>query len=112
MYSNNIQRIQDRYVGFLQIYTTHGVDEYPLKEEEIADIISHIRKYSIKGSCLDDSGNAVAGMYKLPCRIGDLDRFSDKFHPLVWAYKRSEIITSCIIVLYNEVLHEKLSKSN
>ena len=111
MYSNNIQRTQGRYVGFLQIYTTYGVDEFPLKDEEIRDVLQSIITNAIRGKYLtpDDS---IAGMYRILCNLGDLGKLSDRFHPLVWAYKRSEITTSCVVILYNEVLYEKLSKSN
>ena len=111
MYSNNIQRIQGRYVGFLQVFTTYGVDEFPLKDEEIRDVLHSITTNAIRGKYLtpDDS---IAGMYRILCNLRDLDKLSDRFHPLIWAYKRSEITTSCVVILYNEVLHEKLSKSN
>lgn len=111
MYSNNIQRIQGRYVGFLQVFTTYGVDEFPLKDEEIRDVLHSITTNAIRGKYLtpDDS---IAGIYRILCNLGDLDKLSDRFHPLIWAYKRSEITTSCVVILYNEVLHEKLSKSN
>lgn len=111
MYSNNIQRIQGRYVGFLQVFTTYGVDEFPLKDEEIRDVLHSITTNAIRGKYLtpDDS---IAGMYRILCNLRDLDKLSDRFHPLIWAYKRSEITTSCVVILYNEVLHEKLSKSS
>lgn len=111
MYSNNIQRIQGKYVGFLQVFTTYGVDEFPLKDVEIRDVLHSITTNAIRGKYLtpDDS---IAGMYRILCNLGDLDKLSDRFHPLIWAYKRSEITTSCVVILYNEVLHEKLSKSS
>ena len=109
---NNLQRINGRYVGFLQIFTTYGVDEFPLKEDEICDVLNSIIKYGIKGRYLDELRDSPAGMFNISCPIGDLDRFSEKFHTLVWAYKASEITTSCHIILYNEVLNEKFSKSN
>ena len=109
---NNLQRTNGRYVGFLQIFTTYGVDEFPLKEDEICDVLNSIIKYGIKGRYLDELRDSPAGMFNISCPIGDLDRFSEKFHTLVWAYKASEITTSCHIILYNEVLNEKFSKSN
>lgn len=109
---NNLQRINGRYVGFLQIFTTYGVDEFPLKEDEICDVLNNIVRLNFRGKYLDDSKIYPAGMFNISCPIGDLDRFSEKFHTLVWAYKASEITTSCHIILYNEVLNEKFSKSN
>lgn len=109
---NNLQRINGRYVGFLKIFTTYGVDEFPLKSEELDDVLNSIVKFSIKGKYLDDSKIYPAGMFNISCPIGDLDKLSEKFHPLVWAYKASEITTSCHIILYNEVLNEKFSKSS
>lgn len=109
---NNLQRIGGRYVGFLKIFTTYGVDEFPLKNEELDDVLNSIVKFSIKGKYLDDSKIYLAGMFKIRCPIRDLDKLSEKFYPLIWAYKASEIITSCHIILYNEVLNEKFSKSN
>ena len=109
---NNLQRTSGRYVGFLQIFTTYGVDEFPLKEDEICDVLNSIIKYGIKGRYLDELRDSPAGMFNISCPIGDLDRFSEKFHSLVWAYKASQITTSCHIILYNEVLNEKFSKSS
>lgn len=109
---NNLQRINGRYVGFLQIFTTYGVDEFPLKEDEICDVLNNIVRLNFRGKYLDDSKIYPAGMFKIRCPIGDLDKLSEKFHSLVWAYKASEITTSCHIILYNEVLNEKFSKSN
>lgn len=112
MYSNIPQRINGRYVGFLQVFTTCGVDEFPLKIKEIGDVLNSIIKYGIRGKHLDDSTVYPAGMFRIVCKLGDLDKYSDNFHSLVWAYKASEITTYCTIVLYNEVLYEKFSKSN
>lgn len=112
MYLNIPQRIHGRFVGFLKIFTTYGVEEFPLKGEEIGDVLNSIIRLNIQGKYLDDSKIYPAGMFRISCLIGDLDRFSEKFHTLVWAYKTSEITTSCNIVLYNEVLNEKFSKSN
>lgn len=106
------QRINGRYAGFLKIFTTYGVDEFPLKEEELCDVLNSIIKYNIKGKHLDDSEIYPTGMFNISCPIGDLDKFSEKFYTLIWAYKASQIITSCHIILYNEVLNEKFSKSN
>lgn len=109
---NNLQRINGRYVGFLQIFTTYGVDEFLLKEDEICDVLNNIVRLNFRGKYLDDSKIYPVGMFNISCPIGDLDRFSEKFHTLVWAYKASQITTSCHIILYNEVLNEKFSKSN
>lgn len=111
MYSSNPQRIYGRYVGFIQVFTTYGVDEFPLKDEEVRDVLNSIGRHCIKGKYLDDNKEFPAGMFKIRCPIGDLEKFSEKFHTLIWAYKASQIITSCTIVLYNEVLNEKFSKS-